>query len=89
MIVKNNCMILSVPEVATLFKLLLTIPMTSAIAERSFSKIKLLKNDLISSIAQVCLLDLNVLTIENERIRSLNMWVEKFVEKNARSQKFM
>jgi hypothetical protein len=38
LIIQNNCMSPSVPEVATVLKLFLTIPVTSATVERSFSK---------------------------------------------------
>jgi len=91
LIVKNNCMLPSVPEVATVLKLFLTIPVTSATAERSFSKLKLIKSYLRSTMTHQRLSDLSVLSIENEKIRSLdiNMLVDKFTEKNARrSQKF-
>jgi len=91
LIVQNNCMLPSVPEVATVLKLFLTIPVTSATAERLFSKLKLIKSYLRSTMAQQRLSDLSVLSIENEKIRSLdiNMLVDKFAEKNARrSQKF-
>lgn len=84
-------MLPSVPEVATVLKLFLTIPVTSATAERLFSKLKLIKSYLRSTMAQQRLSDLSVLSIENEKIRSLdiNMLVDKFAEKNARrSQKF-
>jgi len=37
-------MLPSVPEVVTVLKLFLTIPVTSAIAERSFSKSELIKS---------------------------------------------
>ncbi|XP_050066091.1 zinc finger MYM-type protein 1-like [Aphis gossypii] len=91
LIVQNICILSSVPEVAIVLKLFLTIPVTSATAERSFSKLKLIKSYLRSTMAQQRLSDLSVLRIENEKIRSLdiNMLVDKFAEKNARrSQKF-
>jgi len=44
LIVQNNCMLPSVPEVITVSKLFLTIPATSATAERLFSKLKLIKS---------------------------------------------
>ncbi|KAL4113623.1 hypothetical protein QTP88_017216 [Uroleucon formosanum] len=91
LIVQNNCMLPSVPEVTTVLKLFLSIPVTSATAERSFSKLKLIKSYLRSTMGQQRLSDLSVLSIKNEKIRSLdiNMLVDKFTEKNARrSQKF-
>jgi len=65
-------MLPSVPEVATVLKWFLTIPVTSATAERSFSKLKLIKNYLRSIMAHR-LSDLSVLSIENERIRGLDI----------------
>lgn len=56
-------MILSVPEVATILKLFLAILMTSTTAERSFSKLKLIKNYLRSTMAQTRLPDISVLSI--------------------------
>ncbi|VVC29839.1 Hypothetical protein CINCED_3A021217 [Cinara cedri] len=60
-------------------------------AQRSFPKLKLVKHCLRSSMAQARLTNLNLQSIENERIRSLNIntLVEKFATKNARSQKFI
>ena len=80
-----------VPEVATVLKLFLTISVTSATAERSFSKLKLIKNYLRSTMTQQRLSNLSVLSIENEIMRSLDidMLIDKLVQKNARrSQKF-
>lgn len=90
LIVQNNSIIPNVIEVITFLKLFLTRPVTSATAKHPFFKLKLIKKYLRNTIIQAHLSDLSVLSIENERIRSLdiNMLVEKFVEKNARrSQK--
>ena len=75
----------SVPDVATAFKIFLTIPVTVASAERSFSKLKLIKNYLRSTMSQERLSALSILSIENERARSLNLHeiVKKFAEKKA------
>jgi hypothetical protein len=86
LIVQNNCMLPSIPEVAIVLKLFLTIPITSATAERWFSKLKLIKIYLRIIMAQQRLSDLSVSSIENERMRSLdiNMLVDKFARKNIR-----
>jgi hypothetical protein len=49
LIVQNNCMLPSVPEVTIILKLFLTILVTSATAKHSFSKLKLIKNYLRST----------------------------------------
>ncbi len=63
----------NVPDVVTAFKIFLTIPVTVASAERSFLKLKLIKNYLKSTMSQERLSALSILSIENERARSLNL----------------
>ena len=67
-----------------------TLPVTVASAERSFSKLKLIKNYLRSSISQDCMDSLAILSIENKEAWSLNMekLIDKFAEKKARISKF-
>jgi hypothetical protein len=79
-------MLPSVPEVVNVLKLFLFILVTSDAAERFFSKLKLIKSYLRSTMASQRLSDLSVLSIENERIRSLdiNILVDKFTHKNSR-----
>ena len=79
----------SVPDVASAFKIFLTIPVTVASAERSFSKLKLIKNYLRSTMSQDRLSALSVLGIENERARHLNLpeIVKQFAEKNVDSKR--
>lgn len=76
-IAQNNCMIPSVLEVTTVLKLFLTIPVTSATVEHSFSKLKLIKIYQRSTMAQARLSGISVLSIENERIRRLG--IRKYV----------
>ncbi len=52
----------NVPDVA----IFLTIPVTVASAERSFSKLKLIKNYFRSTMSQEKLSTLSILSIENE-----------------------
>jgi hypothetical protein len=67
-----------------------TLPVTVASAERSFSKLKLIKNYLRSSISQDRMDSLAILSIENKETWSLNMekLIDKFAEKKARISKF-
>ena len=48
LIVKHSS---SVPDIATAFKILLTLPVYVASAERSFTKLKLIKNYLMSTMS--------------------------------------
>ncbi len=63
----------------------LSFPATVASAERSFSKLKLIKNDLRSSMLQNRLSGLAILSIENARSRELNTKdiVNEFAERKA------
>ena len=86
LIVKHSSIMTSVPDVVTVFKIFLTLPVTVASAERSFSKLKLIKNYMRSTMSQDMLSGLSILCIENERARNLDLSeiVKQFAEKNAR-----
>lgn len=86
LIVKHSSIMTSVPDVVTVFKIFLTLPVTVASAERSFSKLKLIKNYMRSTMSQDMLSGLSILSIENERARNLDLSeiVKQFAEKNAR-----
>ena len=86
LIVKHSSIMTSVPDVVTVFKIFLTLPVTVASAERSFSKLKLIKNYMRSTMSEDMLSGLSILSIENERARNLDLSeiVKQFAEKNAR-----
>ncbi|KAF5814012.1 putative HAT dimerization domain-containing protein [Helianthus annuus] len=67
-------------------KLLLTIPVTVASAERSFSKLKLLKTYLRSTMSQERLNGLATISIESEILDTMDYkeLIESFASKNAR-----
>ena len=71
-------------DVCTAYMLLLTIPVTVAACERSFSKLKIIKNYFRSTISQERLSDLAVLSIENKRARQLD--VSNIVESLAQGK---
>ncbi len=79
------------PETATAISLFLTLPVTVATAERSFSKLKIIKNYLRSSMGQTRLDGLSLLAIEYEEAKSVN-WkntIKTFASKNViRRSKF-
>jgi len=90
LIIKNHFMCSSFPEVCTALILFLTIPITTASAERSFSKLKLIKTYLRNSIGQERLRNLAVLSIENDIAQKLNLdiIIDVFAEQKARKKIF-
>jgi hypothetical protein len=90
LIIKNHFMSCSFPEVCTALMLFVTIPVTTASAERSFSKLKLIKTYLRNSMGQDRLRNLAILSIENSMARSLNFddVIDTFAEQKARKKEF-
>lgn len=90
LLIKFNSLASSFPEVITACFLFLTLPVTTATAERSFSKLKLIKNYLRTSMGQERLSDLSLLSIEAETLEKLksssaiNDLINQFAEKKAR-----
>ena len=74
------------PNARIAYRILLTIPVTVASAERSFSKLKLLKSYLRSTMSQERLSGLAMIAIENEILESINCEevIKEFATKNAR-----
>ncbi|VAI52543.1 hypothetical protein VPH35_107806 [Triticum aestivum] len=72
------------------YRILLTVPVTVASAERSFSKLKLLKNYLRSTMSQERLNGLAMCCIEKNMLDSidLNNLIDDFASKNARKSRF-
>ena len=62
------------PELGTACILFCTLPVMVSSAERSFSKLKLIKSYLRSSIAQDRLDNLTLISIENEAARQLDLF---------------
>ena len=85
LIVDSN-MATSVPEVTAACALFLTLQVTVASAERSFSKSKLFKGYLRSTMAQERLDGLSLLAIEQESAQKIDLdsIVDKFAKANAR-----
>ncbi|KAL4579451.1 hypothetical protein LXL04_015599 [Taraxacum kok-saghyz] len=74
------------PNACIAYRIMLTIPVTVASAERSFSKLKLLKSYLHSTMTQERLSGLAMISIENEMLKSMNYeeLINQFAIKNAR-----
>ena len=89
LIIKHSSIMTSIPDVSTAFKIFLTLPVTEASAERSFSKLKLIINYLRSTMTQDRLSGLSILSIENIRAKNLNLSeiVKQFAENNAKRKK--
>lgn len=61
------------PNIFVVYRILFTIPITVASAERSFSKLKLLKNYLRSTMSQERLNELATLCIEKKLLDDVNI----------------
>jgi len=77
-------------DVVTALLLFLTLPVTSATAERSFSKLRLIKNYLRSTMGQDRLSALALLSIEAESAQSMETakLIECFASAKARKKPF-
>lgn len=60
-------------QVLALMKIALTLPLTSSSAERAFSKLKLLKSRLRSTMGQERLQSLMLMSVESDVLRELNV----------------
>ena len=81
LIVKNASLATTYPDVCTAYIMYMTVPVTVATAEKSFSKVKLIKNFPQSFISQERLSGLAPLSIENERAKNLDF--RKVIEQFA------
>ncbi|KAF0703312.1 zinc finger MYM-type protein 1-like, partial [Aphis craccivora] len=82
---------LSYPDILTACLLFLTLPITVASAERSFSKLKLIKNYLRNSSGQDRLKNISVLNIESKRTAELNIdkIITDFANAKVRKKNFL
>ena len=89
LILKNNSLLPSFPDIYTSLLLFLTLPVSVAKAERSFSKLKLIKTYLRNSMVQERLSGLAVISIENQEARLVDTdkIVDGFARLKARKKK--
>ena len=79
-----------IPNVTTALRIALTVPVTVASGERSFSKLKLIKNYLRTTMTQERLNALGLISIERDIVHSLDysQLLKVFAEMKARKIKF-
>ncbi|XP_077314594.1 zinc finger MYM-type protein 1-like [Lithobates pipiens] len=79
------------PNVAIALRILLTLPITVASGERSFSKLKIIKNYLRSSMSQERLVGLATLSIENAIAQEIDFEIllKEFANAKARKVNFL
>lgn len=77
------------PNAAIAFRIMLTIPVSVASSERSFSKLKLIKNYLRSTMSQERLSGLAVLSIDHDILKNISVEdiIENFATVKARNVK--
>jgi hypothetical protein len=90
LIVENYVLATTSPDLCTTFLLLLTLPVTVGASDRFFSKLKLIKNYLRSSVGQMRLSGLEIIYIERDRAIKLDASVvtSNFAESKARRKNF-
>ena len=78
-------------EILTACIIFLSLPVSVASAERSFSKLKLIKNYLRNSISQERLTNISILNIERARTDELNIdhIIDTFANQKARKKNFL
>lgn len=78
------------PNIQIALRIYLTLPVTVASCERSFSKLKLIKNYLRSKMGQERLTKLAIISIEHEEVKKLNLedMVNDFASMKARKVAF-
>ena len=88
LVVKNYPLLPTFQDVYTAFLLFLTLPVTVATAERSFSKLKLIKTYLRNTMHDDRLSGLAVLSIENAEARKLDVSkiIDDFASRKARQR---
>ncbi|KAJ7322507.1 hypothetical protein JRQ81_018794 [Phrynocephalus forsythii] len=77
------------PNLSISLRIYLTVPVTVAEGERSFSKLKLIKNDLRSTMSQERLSNLAMISIEKEVAIDTSDLIKDFAHRKARKVDFL
>lgn len=79
------------PSITIALQIFLTLPVSVASGERSFSKLKLIKNYLRNTMEQQRLNNLSVISIEHQRASSISFEeiIKTFAAKKSRKIKFL
>ncbi|KAL4083513.1 hypothetical protein QTP88_028829 [Uroleucon formosanum] len=79
------------PNITIALQIFLTLPVSVASAERSFSKLKLIKNYLRNTMKQQRLNNLSIISIEHQRASSISFEeiIKTFAAKKSRKIKFL
>lgn len=79
------------PNLTVALRILLTLPISVATAERSFSKLKIIKNYLRSTMSQTRLSNLSIISIEAETLDEVDIheMIKKFAHLKARKIDFV
>ena len=86
-IIKKHRIAMAFPNVETVLKLFLSLPVTNCSGERSFSKLKHIKNEIGTTMGQERLSSLSILYIESDILRKLKFedLIKVFSYQKARS----
>ena len=85
-LIKEHSLESTFPNIAVCLRIYLCMMVTNCSGERSFSKLKRIKNELRTSIGQVRLNHLSLLSIEHELLREINTdhIIKKFASQKTR-----
>ena len=90
LIIENVSLATSYSDVCTAYMMYLTVPVTVATAERSFSKLKLINNFLRSFMSRERLSGLSLSSIKRERAKTVDFTkaIKQFASAKARRKNF-
>jgi hypothetical protein len=90
LMIQHSSLTSSFSDVCTALFMFLTVPVTVATAERTFSKLRIIKNYLRSTMSQERLSGLALLSIENDRAQKLdfNKIIDIFATEKSRKKYF-
>ncbi|RYA67598.1 hypothetical protein DD592_27420 [Enterobacter cloacae complex sp. 2DZ2F20B] len=87
----ENKLVSTFPNIFIAIRILLTLPVSIATGERSFSKLKLTKNYLRATMSQTRLSDLGIISKENNILDSLDLrdLIASFAESKVLKMQFL